>query len=1241
MPVSVSVIIPCFNQGKFVEEAVDSVLAQSYPNFEIIIVNDGSTDKKTNQLLQSYNRPKTRVISTDNQGLAAARNSGIKTANGEYILPLDADDRIGPTYLERAVSFLDERPELGIVYCRAKLFGAVDTEWLLPQFSLQEMLLDNVIFCSALFRFEDWERIGGYDENLLHGWEDYDFWLSLLELGREVFQLPEILFYYRVASDSMVRARPRQDKLDSFTAIYKKHRQLFSDHIEVWIDKLLDVRNLYYEARLVPGSPGTVDNEAAFIRKIDESTRRLEFDLVDMSSAEMVFYPVNEYCVVAIERISITGDTGGKEHILSWTSNADFVDKGVCYFANTEPAIMFSSSAAGDAVQRNGKLIITLQYQGIGKDCLPLLSRHFQHELDRCRELATTDSVENSALSPPKSSSWLQVNVGLIRRNLKWLVVFLGHNSHYRKVAASGLFDSWYYLQNDPQLDPLLQHPMAHYVEKGWQEGRDPNGLLDSNWYLQQNPEAQGSDPILHYCKIGCLENKNPSPLFFTRYYREIYPECMQAGKTPLSHYLGKGWKEGKNPNPLFDSSYYLENNPEVATAGMNPLAHYFHQGFAEKFHPLQFFDLDYYLEDNPSLAIQRIPPLLHFINFGADEGRSPNRFFDPVFYRNEYGVGDSSGSGPFLHYVTTGCDEQLRPNRLFDPVYYARTYLEFAETHSYPLLHYQEKGVLLRYYPCKEVEDLATKPVISIITPVFNTDELQLRKCIHSVFFQAYPHWELCLADDGSTASHVRKILEEYAARDKRIKICFLAENQGIVAASNEAAALATGDYLGFVDHDDELTLDALYEMVLAINKYDPEVLYSDEDLVNRDSRYLETFFKPDFNPELLLCHNYITHFLVTRRSLFEEAGGFAAGSDGAQDYDLLLKLAERTDGIHHISRSIYKWRATETSTSINHNQKNYADAAGLRVLQSAIERRGIRADVCSGQWQYYYELHRKVGEVPQVTILVMLPDGFQHAGSWLQKLVKGIRYQHYDIQLLQRSSLLTDTDLQVTALSGKVTLHTVPDNESEAAALNRIADSAACEHLVFLKGGTLPGEENWLEILLGYSQAGDCGVVGGMVVRDDDLVENLAVPDITDRSCRKFHSFLAAGSYHLNGIVCPQNVIAVSFDFCMVSHQLFEDTKGFDYDSFPQHLFDLDLCLRLRGEGVENVFTPFCRAACSDRQNTNALSEQCPRERTLFQKRWRSILIHHPYYNENRLFQEQGISRNQWLKWIAGVAE
>jgi GT2 family glycosyltransferase/ubiquinone/menaquinone biosynthesis C-methylase UbiE len=223
----VSVIIPCFNQGIYIEEAVDSVLHQTFSDFEIIVVNDGSDDAETVNILDNFDRPKTRVIHTPNNGLPAARNKGIAHARSPYILPLDADDKIGARYLELGISILDESPRVGIVYSNADRFGAVTGPWSLPEFSPAKLCFENMIFCSALFRKNDWEQVGGYNTKMKYGWEDWDFWLSLVERGRCVARIPELLFHYRVIGNSMTRRMAYWQKMSMMARLLIGHHQYY------------------------------------------------------------------------------------------------------------------------------------------------------------------------------------------------------------------------------------------------------------------------------------------------------------------------------------------------------------------------------------------------------------------------------------------------------------------------------------------------------------------------------------------------------------------------------------------------------------------------------------------------------------------------------------------------------------------------------------------------------------------------------------------------------------------------------------------------------------------------------------------------------------------------------------------------------------------------------------------------------------------------------------------------------
>jgi glycosyltransferase involved in cell wall biosynthesis len=237
----VSVIIPCYNQGQYIDEAVDSVLNQTLQNFEIIIVNDGSTDEYTVNKLKSYNKPECKILHTLNYGLSSARNTGIKAASGEYILPLDADDKIGPKYLEEAVIILDKESKIGIVYCGVEFFGDKAGKWNLPDFSIEKMLVRNMIVCSALFRKCDFMGTTGYNLNMKYGWEDWDFWLSLIEKGRDVYKLPDVHFFYRIKKDNSMSSDLNQNIDKSSYSL----RSIYLNHLDFYFDRIGNPIELY------------------------------------------------------------------------------------------------------------------------------------------------------------------------------------------------------------------------------------------------------------------------------------------------------------------------------------------------------------------------------------------------------------------------------------------------------------------------------------------------------------------------------------------------------------------------------------------------------------------------------------------------------------------------------------------------------------------------------------------------------------------------------------------------------------------------------------------------------------------------------------------------------------------------------------------------------------------------------------------------------------------------------------
>ena len=222
----VSVIMPCYNDGAYIEESIECVWKQKYPELELIVVDDGSDDENTIHILEKIQKDaRCTVVRTNHEGPSGARNAGIKKAKGKYILPLDSDDLIDETYISKAVEAIEAKPERGVVYCYADLFGEMTGRWDLPDYSFDQMLRDNIVFITALFYKEDWEKVGGFNLNMKKGMEDYDFWIGILEIGREIYQIPEVLFHYRIKKRS--RTTSLMDDIDKVKEMY---RYIYDNH---------------------------------------------------------------------------------------------------------------------------------------------------------------------------------------------------------------------------------------------------------------------------------------------------------------------------------------------------------------------------------------------------------------------------------------------------------------------------------------------------------------------------------------------------------------------------------------------------------------------------------------------------------------------------------------------------------------------------------------------------------------------------------------------------------------------------------------------------------------------------------------------------------------------------------------------------------------------------------------------------------------------------------------------------
>lgn len=532
-----------------------------------------------------------------------------------------------------------------------------------------------------------------------------------------------------------------------------------------------------------------------------------------------------------------------------------------------------------------------------------------------------------------------------------------------------------------------------------------------------------------------------------------------------------------------------------------------------------------------------------------------------------------------------------------------------------------------------------ASQVSISLVMPVFNAEPAWLRAAIDSVMQQSYPHWELCIADDGSTRADTRAVL---AALDHpRIRLTLLPVNQGIAPTTNAALALASGTFVGFMDHDDLLTPDALQCMAEAIDRHDPDILYSDEDKVDTNGRLHDPHLKPAYSPDLLLAQNYMSHFTVCRRSLIDAVGGLRTGYDGAQDHDLLLRLVERTERVHHIPKVLYHWRQIPGSTSLGLDQKSGAWAAGLRAVGDAVARRGIAGDVQYGPYGGTYRVRRRVSGTPRVSIIVPFRDQPALLSQCLDSILEATAYQHWELIAVDNHS----SDPAIAALRNAYSArdarirfidYAVPFNYAQIN--NHAAGLARGEHLLLLNNDISIIDDDWLEILLAHSQRPEVGAVGCKLLYPDDSLQHAGIIIGLGGVAGHSHKHLpnTTGGYfsrpHLT-----HDISAVTAACLMVKSALYRACGGLDERRLRVAFNDVDFCLRLREAGYLNIYAADCvlyhhESKSRGYEDNPAKIARFAQEIAFMQRRHQAILAAgDPYYHPDLTLHGDSFSLKQ----------
>jgi glycosyltransferase involved in cell wall biosynthesis len=531
-----------------------------------------------------------------------------------------------------------------------------------------------------------------------------------------------------------------------------------------------------------------------------------------------------------------------------------------------------------------------------------------------------------------------------------------------------------------------------------------------------------------------------------------------------------------------------------------------------------------------------------------------------------------------------------------------------------------------------RHIQRLSYRPLISLIMPTHNSPEKWLRLAIESVRKQLYPNWELCIADDASSEPHVRQTLEEYRMKDSRIKVAFRKDNGHISAASNTAIEMAGGEFVAFLDHDDQLSEHALYMVVAELNAYaDADLIYSDEDKIDEEGRRYDPYFKPDWNPALFLAQNFICHLVIYRTRIVKELGNFREGYEGSQDWDLAMRVSERIPDSHirHIPHVLYHWRAIPGSAAFGIDEKQYVTEAQRRTLESHFDRIGRKATILPTAG-VYWRVKYPLSVTPLVTLIIPTRNYLKLLQLCVDVIYQRTTYRPFEIIIVDNQSDDLATLNYLARLDKERGVRVLPyDAPFNYAAINNFAVKHARGDIIGLLNNDLEViTPEWLEEMVSYAVQPEIGAVGAMLYYPNKTIQHAGVilglggtPGVAGHAYQERPP--GYSSQASRALLC-QNFSAVTAACLIIRRQVFEEVGGLDETNLAIAFNDVDLCLRIRERGYRNLWTPYAElyhneSASRGYEETPEKRERFAKECDYMRRRWGKLLENDPAYNPN----------------------
>ena len=536
-------------------------------------------------------------------------------------------------------------------------------------------------------------------------------------------------------------------------------------------------------------------------------------------------------------------------------------------------------------------------------------------------------------------------------------------------------------------------------------------------------------------------------------------------------------------------------------------------------------------------------------------------------------------------------------------------------------------------------VAGLAQQPLISVVMPTYQPNPQWLQEAVESVRNQIYPHWELCIADDASPDTETQALLRKLETQDARIRVVYREQNGHISAASNSALAIARGDWVALLDHDDILPADALARVAETINQH-PEagVIYSDEDKINERGERFNPYFKPDWNPDLFLSQNMVSHLGAFRRDLITAVGGFRQGLEGSQDYDLALRIIEQLEPrqIVHIPRVLYHWRVHSGSTALSADVKTYAQDAAVRALSEHLQRTGIDATVELTMGTQYRIRYPLPATPPLVSVIIPTRNALSLVRQCIDSILTKTTYPNYEILLIDNASDDPAALTYFAELKQSTRVRVIRDERPfNYSLLNNSAVAQARGDLVALVNNDIevitPG---WLEEMVSIALQPGVGAVGARLWYPDNTLQHGGVVIGLGGCAGHAQKYLARGGPGYNGRgALIQTYSAVTAACLVIRKDRYLKVGGLNEKYLTVAFNDVDFCLKLRQAGYRNVWTPYAElyhheSATRGKEDTPEKLARAAREIDFMQRRWKKIIAHDPAYSPNLTVHHEDFS-------------